>query len=245
MDRKLYMKDIYSKYWIYARKEKYGFLKYDKNLCNYICNNVPKDQNILEVAIGTGFPFGDFLQKQGYNIYGVDIAPTLIEQCKKLNNKIHCKVGDAENLEYPTESFYCTYCFHSTFYFPDVCKAIDEMLRVTSAKGFIIFDIQNKHNHECVDAYKKRVLGKNTMFGKFLTYLKNILKIISRNGVPDWTNTIHEVPIYPEIIYKHLEDIGIKNYKIMVNLDKNIYLKNKDNINELKDYSKLIFVIRK
>ena len=32
MDRKTYMKNIYSKYWIYAREREYGFLEYDKNL---------------------------------------------------------------------------------------------------------------------------------------------------------------------------------------------------------------------
>ena len=89
MDRKTYMKNIYSKYWSYAREKKYGFQKYDKNLCNYICENISKKGNILEVGIGTGFPFGDFFQKKGYNIYGIDIAPTLIEKCKKLNNKIN------------------------------------------------------------------------------------------------------------------------------------------------------------
>jgi len=76
MDRKTYMKNIYSKYWIYAREREYGFLEYDKNLCNYICKNVSKEESILDVGIGTGFPFGDFFQKEGYNVHGVDIAPT-------------------------------------------------------------------------------------------------------------------------------------------------------------------------
>jgi len=42
------MKNIYSKYWAYARERKYGFLEYDKNLCNYICKIVPKEENILD-----------------------------------------------------------------------------------------------------------------------------------------------------------------------------------------------------
>ena len=63
MDRKTYMKNIYSKYWIYAREREYGFLEYDKNLCNYICKNVSEEGSILDVGVGTGFPFGDFFQK--------------------------------------------------------------------------------------------------------------------------------------------------------------------------------------
>jgi Methylase involved in ubiquinone/menaquinone biosynthesis len=148
MDRKTYMKDIYSRYWSYAREKEYGFLEYDKNLCNYIIKNVSKGGNVLDVGIGTGFPFGDFLQKGGYDVHGIDIAPILIEKCKKLNNKINCKVGDAENLTYPNNFFDCTYSFHSTFYFPNLCKVISEMIRVTNPNGLIIFDIQNKNNNE-------------------------------------------------------------------------------------------------
>ena len=39
-DRKKYMRDIYSKYWITSREKKYGFLEYDKNLIGYITKNV-------------------------------------------------------------------------------------------------------------------------------------------------------------------------------------------------------------
>ena len=46
MDRKTYMKNIYSKYWAYAREQKYGFLEHDKNLCNYICKNVSKKESL-------------------------------------------------------------------------------------------------------------------------------------------------------------------------------------------------------
>ena len=244
MDRKTYMKNIYSKYWILAREKEYGFLKYDKNLCNYIIKNVDKKKNILEVAIGTGFPFGDFFQKQGYNVYGIDIAPTLIEKCKNLNSKITCKVGDAENIEYPDNFFQCTYSFHSTFYFPDLCKVIDEMIRVTSPNGLIIFDIQNKNNYECNKNYNAMVLNKKNGIRKLLRYTKNIIKILLKKGIPDWTSVVHEVPAYPETIYKHLEKANIKNYIIMArSRDEEILtMKTADSF---KDYSRIIFSFKK
>ncbi len=64
MDRKTYMKNIYSKYWTYARERKYGFLEYDKNLCNYICKNVSKEENILDVGIGQVFLLEIFFKKK-------------------------------------------------------------------------------------------------------------------------------------------------------------------------------------
>ena len=245
MDRKEYMKNIYSKYWTYARERKYGFLEYDKNLCNYISKNVSKKKNILDVAIGTGFPFGDFFQKEGYNVYGIDIAPTLIKKCRKLNDKINCKVGDAENLEYPDNFFNCTYSFHSSFYFPDLFKVINEMVRVTTPNGLIIFDIQNRNNTECAKNYNRMVLEKSGGYRKLFRYSKNILKILLRNGIPDWTNVVHEVPTYPETVYGYLKDLQIESYSIMAKSSVDSSLKIMEGIGSFKDYSRLVFSIWK
>ncbi len=103
MDRKTYMKNVYSKYWLTAREKKYGFMEYDKNLCDYVCKQIANGAKILEVAIGTGYPFADFFQKNGYSVYGIDISPKLIEKVNKLYPVINAKVGDAENIEYPDD----------------------------------------------------------------------------------------------------------------------------------------------
>ena len=87
MDRKTYMRDIYSRYWIDAREKIYGFPDYDRNLCEYICNYVSNLGKILEVAVGTGYPFADFLQKEGYAVYGIDIAHNLIEKCQRYRKR--------------------------------------------------------------------------------------------------------------------------------------------------------------
>jgi len=248
MDRKTYMKNIYSKYWISARENKYGFLKYDKNLCNYIIKNINTNEAILEVGIGTGYPFADFFQKNDYKVHGIDIAPLLIEKCKKLNKKINCKVGDAENIEYPDNFFKCTYSFHSTFYFPDLCKVIDEMIRVTSPGGLIVFDIQNRDNEECIKNYNQMVSSKSNIFRKLIRYVKNIIKITLRNEAVDWTNVIHEIPTYPKTIYAHLKKINVQNYNIMTSSkDKKIidFLILKIENDPIAEYPRLIFSIKK
>ena len=245
MDRKTFMKDIYSKYWIGVREKKISFSKYDKNLCEYICKKVSKETNILEVGIGTGFPFGNFFQNNGYKVHGIDIAPILIEKCKILNSKINSKVGDAENLEYPNDFFKCVYCFHSTAYFSDLNKVIDEMIRVTAKNGTIIFDIQNRNNKEVTQNYKKIKFSKKNIFGKLLRFIKNILKIILGKGVPDWTNVIYEIPIYPEIVKKYLEKKEVKNYNIMILPNEDKILENADKVENLINYKKIIYVITK
>lgn len=243
MDRKTYMKDIYSKYWIDAREKIYGFLQYDKNLCNYICENVPKGENILEAAIGTGFPFGDFFQKAGYQVHGIDIAPILIEKCRELNAKINCKVGDVEVMDYQDDYFHCTYCFHSTWYFPNLCKAIDEMVRVTIPGGMIIFDIQNRNNKEIDFGCRKRLSGTGGI-RLLLRYGKNIAKIMLRRGTPIWHNFTHEVPTYPEAIYQHFENRQIKDFKVMVKKEDES-LEPRNEISSFRDFARLVFVVRK
>lgn len=241
MNRKIYMRDVYSKYWATAREQIYGFLEYDKNLCNYICSHVPKPGKLLEVAIGTGYPFGDFFQKAGYSVYGIDISLDLIKRCQVLNSNIICKVGDAEKLDFPDGYFDCTYCFHSTWYIPNLNKAIAEMLRVTRAGGLVIFDIQNLNNNEINYNYCKRLHQKRGL-GKIIRYTKNILKLILHKGMPIWDSIVYEVPTRPEGIYKHLEGIGISKYQIMVKTTEET-IETRKEPGSLKEFARLIFSI--
>ena len=64
------------------------------------------------------------------------------------------------------------------------------------------------------------LLAKKNGPRKLFRYVKNILKIILRKGVPDWTDVIHEVPTSPENVNKYLEKKGIRDYKILVTLNK-------------------------
>ena len=244
MDRKTYMRDVYSKYWLSAREKEYGFLNYDKALCSYITQNIKHGERILEVAIGTGFPFADYFQKKGYEVHGIDIAPILIEKCKKLNNKIICKIGDAENLEYKNNYFKCVYCFHSTFYFTNINKVIEEMLRTVTSNGMVIFDIQNRNNKEVVDGFNKIKSNKSDGLKKLLRYGKNIIKILLRKGTPDWTNIVHEIPIYPETLFEYFKKKKI-NYSIMAQSDEESGFEIKKEIGPFKNFPRLVIVIWK
>src|SRR5215207_10718736 len=103
------MRDVYASYWLTARDKKYGFLNYDKELCDFLSRSVADASALLEVAIGTGYPIADFLQRSGYAIHGVDISPALVERCREINPAIEAKVGDAEHLEFEADSFDATY----------------------------------------------------------------------------------------------------------------------------------------
>ena len=175
-NRKEYIKKIYSQTWVKNLDPSTGiFQNYEKNLCAYIKARVPLKEKMLEVGIGKGETFASFFAKEGYSVYGIDISPDLVKECKMLNRNINCKAGDAENLDYPDNFFYLTYCFKSTWYFPNLLRAVDEMFRVTKPGGFIIFDVMNKNNPEINRAYQK-CLFKATSLGRVIVLFKNIVK---------------------------------------------------------------------
>lgn len=203
------MRDVYSHYWLRARETKYGFMEYDRLLCDMLSGRLtdraPEGGKLLEVAIGTGYPIADALAKRGFEIHGIDISPALVEKCRATNPAIHAKVGDAEQLEYADGEFDAVYCFHSSWYFPDLTRVIDEMLRVTKPGGFIAFDIQNAANPAIAADFDRRRAQVRPGLGPRLNlHARNLAKVILRRGNPNWHAVIYEVPTDPQLVYDHL-----------------------------------------
>jgi len=236
MDRKHFMREVYSHYWLRARESKYGFMDYDQRLCDMIVGQAPERGKLLEVAIGTGYPVADALQKKGFEIHGIDISPALVEKCRATNPAIHAKVGDAENLDYADGEFDAVYCFHSTWYFPDLTRVIDEMMRVTRPGGFVAFDIQNRANPQIAAEYDRRLaLVRPGLAPRLNLHARNIAKVVLRRGNPNWHGLVYEVPTDPHAIQEHLGD---REFRV---LDREL--------NELTadqtEYPRLVYVIGK
>ena len=152
-------------------------------------------------------------------------------------------VADAENLPYRSSYFACTYCFHSSWYLPDLAKAIDDMLRVTRSPGMVMFDIQNRNCPTIAAAYCKRVRSSSAM-GMMQKYAKNVVKMTLRRGAVDWYSTVYEVPTSPETVYACLSDLGTTDFEVLARGDGD-GLKLQRKRNSLESYDRLIFVVRK
>jgi ubiquinone/menaquinone biosynthesis C-methylase UbiE len=239
MDRKHFMREVYSQYWARARETKYGFMDYDHRLCDMISNEAPEGGKLLEVAIGTGYPIADALQKSGFEIHGIDISPALIEKCHETNPAIHAKVGDAENLDYADGEFDAVYCFHSTWYFPDLTRVIDEMIRVTRPGGFVVFDIQNRANEAIAAEYdRQRALVRPGLAPRLNLHARNLAKVVLRRGNPNWHGLVYEVPTDPKAIQQHLGD---REFRV---LDRELNQLSDEN-GGFSEYPRLVFVIGK
>jgi ubiquinone/menaquinone biosynthesis C-methylase UbiE len=237
--RKKYMRDIYSKYWISAREKKYKELPYDRYLIGLI-ESTGINGSTLEIAIGTGIPFGGYFYNKVSEFKGIDISPVLIDECRRLNPGIDAIVADAENLPLMDESFNLTYCFHSTWYFPDISKAISEMLRVTKKNGFIFFDIINLANPEIIRQNNKMIKRSRNKLYPLMHLLKKIIKNII--GISEsWKFIISSTPTDPVSIVNLLNNYSIS---IFGRASDDILVLLKD-MNENVKYSRLVFMVKK
>jgi len=213
VDVKEYMKTTYSRYWISARETKYGFSEYDRSLCALLLDHLPRRGRILEVAIGTGYRFAGYFEKAGYSVYGIDVSQELARKCRELYPSIGVQVADAENLPSKDLRFDATYCFHSTWYFPDLNRAIGEMIRVTKQGGFVLFDLMNAENPRIMQIVldEKRQAGGIT---RSFNFLKDILKFILRYGMPQWHYVVHTFPARVQDVVKFLKNQGLTDCRL-------------------------------
>lgn len=146
-------------------------------------------KKILEVGIGAGT---DFIQwvRSGTEAYGIDLTPEAIEHVKRRLNIYgleakEVKVGDAENLDYPDNTFDLVYSFGVIHHSPDTIKALEEIIRVLKPGGMA----------------KIMVYHRNSLLA-YLFWVKHaLLKLRPWKSVA-W------------ILWHHMESLGTKGYSI-------------------------------
>ncbi len=242
----MFMRDVYADYWLQARDKKYGFMQYDRRLCELIGDEVKPEARLLEVAIGTGYPIAGFLSRAGYEVHGIDISPSLIERCRELHPEIDASVGDAEHLDFDDGSFDCVYCFHSTWYFPHLTTVIDEMLRVTRDGGTILFDIQNSYHPAIAADYDRRLHQiRPGLLPRLSLHARNVAKVVLRRGNPNWHALNYEVPTAPQAVIEHLRQSKITEFFMLGREESDQSLVRLDGPGSFPEYARLVFVVRK
>ena len=239
-----YIRSGADKHWRRSREKDPGCSPYAKTLVRYICKSFSPPSRLLEVAIGTGVPFADYLQKKGYVLFGIDLSSELIEVCRKSNPNIHCAVGNAEALPCANDSFDCVYCFNASFYFLDLDKAVDEMLRVARPGGLVIFDVMNKYNKEVQRLYERELFRFNTRIGKIRRYADHIRQAALGRSVPfeSCTGTV-TIPTDPESIYERFAKKG--DLSVFVRHDDDGSIEQIEDLEPFRAYMKLICSIVK
>ena len=205
---KQYMRTTYSSFWI-NQVQKYGFLDYHSNLLNVINSlSLPTKGYMLEVGVGTGWPFATTLADQEHTVVGVDLSENLVREAQAQPGNVLGVIGDAESLPLADESFNLVYCFQSTWYFPNLDQAISEMVRVTRPGGTLLFDVMNLASLRILWAKRPssnlRDIGRN---------LRNIARSIIGN--PSIRPPSHEHPTTHWRVSKILKSLPV-DYRVII-----------------------------
>ena len=83
--------DEYSKYYDLLYKDK-DYVAESEYISNLIKRFAPNTKTVLELGCGTG-KHALLLGKKGYDIFGIDLSETMLEDAKKLG--VNCALGDA------------------------------------------------------------------------------------------------------------------------------------------------------
>ncbi|MGE5462125.1 MAG: class I SAM-dependent methyltransferase [Syntrophothermus sp.] len=99
---------------------------------------------ILDIATGRGavlFPAAEAVGEQGH-VTGIDLSKEMVEETRReiqgrnLKN-VDLKIMDSEHLEFPDGSFDLVFCSFAIFFFPQLERALSEMMRVLKPGGRI------------------------------------------------------------------------------------------------------------
>src|SRR5437773_5151379 len=101
----------------------------------WVCQQAAGD--VLEIGIGTGRNLSHY--RDDVRLTGVELSPAMLEiaraRARELGREVDLRVGDAQALEFPDESFDSVVCTLSLCTIPDDRAAVAEVRRVLRPRG--------------------------------------------------------------------------------------------------------------
>lgn len=127
-----------------------------------------KPLKVLDIGTGTGF-FAILIAEQGHKVTGVDITPAMIEEARELAGErkldICFEIMDAQNLDFPNESFDAVISRNLTWTLPDPGRAYAEWLRVLKPGGVLLNFDADYGEHERSQSRQNRSVPADSPYG--------------------------------------------------------------------------------
>jgi len=115
------------------------FRIFDKNLKMYSPNN------ILDVGCGNGYRtvrIADYFNVHVKNVYGLDYNDDFIIACKRIFNASKIDL-ETDDMPYEDNAFDLVICNQVLEHLKNYRKVIDDLIRVTKKRGYIVIGIPN------------------------------------------------------------------------------------------------------
>lgn len=198
----------------YGKKSSAFFSYFGKRLSEQV--HIPPNSQILDVATGRGavlFPLAQLVQPAG-KVVGIDISREMLKETAneaRLQNihNIELMHMDAEELQFPDQSFDFVFCGFALFFFPSIPQALSEFKRVLKAGGKLIVSTWGEDseldawiNHEIERISKAKSLAATPLWTEKELHhaleearFKNIeiheeTKVFSHNTAEEWWDSL-------------------------------------------------------
>lgn len=120
------------------------------------CNEMKQvDKKILDCGAGGDQPPLSLFYEYGYQTYGIELNKEQLEKAKKYadnkGQKLNIETGDMLNLKFNDQSFPFVYSYNSVFHMKkkEVCRAMNEMIRVLAPGGLLFVNFLSVNDHRC------------------------------------------------------------------------------------------------
>jgi ubiquinone/menaquinone biosynthesis C-methylase UbiE len=122
-----------------------GKIRWDRRV-GMLTNSLKRGMKVLEIGCGTGF-FTKEIIKKPVQLIAIDISPELIEVARKniLDSNVEFIIENAYQMSFDDQSFNAV-IGSSVLHHLDVDKALKEIYRVLTPRGYIAFTEPNMMN---------------------------------------------------------------------------------------------------
>lgn len=126
-------------------------------------------EKVLEVGVGTGLSLP--LYKKSVRVTGIDISPEMLERAAalkerhKLENVVALEEMDAEQMEFPGNSFDKVVAMYVVSVVPDPVRLIEEMRRVCKPKGELFIVNHFRHANCIIGSLERLISPLSNMIG--------------------------------------------------------------------------------